>query len=86
VKDLLDEGGEFYATVDGRDVEVGGKRIVRGRVRDISFEVSEEVASITIETAEGEELSVGGRVAALEDIEAHEIRIGRNEPPTLEDR
>jgi len=37
VKDLLDEGGEFYATVDGRDVEVGGKRIVRGRVRDISF-------------------------------------------------
>ncbi|MFC6768941.1 HTH-type sugar sensing transcriptional regulator TrmB [Natrinema soli] len=86
VKDLIDEGGEFYATVDGRDVEVGGQRIVHGRVRDISFEVSEEVASITIETEEGEELSVGGRVAALEDVEAHEIRIGRNEPPTLEDR
>ncbi|QLK26076.1 TrmB family transcriptional regulator [Natrinema zhouii] len=86
VKDLLDEGGEFYATIDGRDVEVGGQRIVRGRIRDISFEVSEEVASLTIETEEGEELSVGGRVAALEDIEAHEIHIGRDEPPTLEDR
>ncbi|SEW32214.1 HTH-type sugar sensing transcriptional regulator TrmB [Natrinema salifodinae] len=85
VKDLMDEGGEFYATIEGRDVEVGGQRIVRGRIRDIAFEVSEEVASLTIETTEGEELSVGGRVAALEDIEAHEIHIGRNEPPTLED-
>ncbi|SEQ22479.1 HTH-type sugar sensing transcriptional regulator TrmB [Natrinema salaciae] len=86
VKDLIDEGGEFYATIDGRDVEVGGQRIVRGRIRDISFEVSEEVASLTIETADGEDVSVGGRVAALEDVEAHEIHIGRNEPPTLEDR
>ncbi|WP_222918993.1 TrmB family transcriptional regulator [Natrinema sp. SYSU A 869] len=86
VKDLLDEGGEFYATIDGRDVEVGGQRIVRGRIRDVSFEVSEEVASLMIETEEGEDVSVGGRVAALEDVEAHEIHIGRNEPPTLEDR
>ncbi|MDS0477357.1 TrmB family transcriptional regulator [Natrinema sp. 1APR25-10V2] len=85
VKDLLDEGGEFYATIEGRDVEVGGQRIVRGRILDISFEVSEEVASLTIETLEGEELTVGGRVAALEDVEAHEIHIGRNEPPALEE-
>ncbi|SDC61933.1 HTH-type sugar sensing transcriptional regulator TrmB [Natrinema hispanicum] len=85
VKDLLDEGGEFYATIDGRDVEIGGQRIVRGQVRDISFEVSEEVASLTIETEEGEEVSVGGRVAALEDVEAHEIHIGRDEPPAIED-
>ncbi|WP_226006528.1 HTH-type sugar sensing transcriptional regulator TrmB [Natrinema salinisoli] len=86
VKDLIDEGGEFYATIDGRDVEVGGQRIVRGRVRDIDFEVSEEVASLTIETEDGDAVSVGGRVAALEDVEAHEIHIGRNEPPTLEER
>ncbi|ELY82202.1 HTH-type sugar sensing transcriptional regulator TrmB [Natrinema pallidum] len=85
VKDLIEEGGEFYATVEGRDVEVGGQRIVRGRVRDISFEVSEEVASLTIETDDGD-VSVGGRVAALEDVEAHEIHIGRDEPPTLDDR
>jgi len=85
VKDLLDEGGEFYATIDGRDVEVGGQRIVRGQVRDISFEISEEVASLTIDTEAGEEVTVGGRVAALEDVEAHEIHIGRDEPPALED-
>ncbi|QLG47738.1 HTH-type sugar sensing transcriptional regulator TrmB [Natrinema halophilum] len=85
VKDLMDEGGEFYATIEGRDVEVGGHRIIRGRILDISFEVSEEVASLTIETEAGDEVSVGGRVAALEDVEAHEIHIGRNKPPTLED-
>jgi len=85
VKDLLDEGGDFYATIDGRDVEIGGQRIVRGQVRDIAFEVSEEVASLTIDTEDGKEVTVGGRVAALEDVEAHEIHIGRNEPPALED-
>ncbi|WP_126664634.1 HTH-type sugar sensing transcriptional regulator TrmB [Haloterrigena salifodinae] len=85
VKDIMEAGGEFYATIEGRDVDVGGPRVVRGRILDVSFEVSEEVASLTMETEEGEEITVGGRVAALEDVEAHEIHIGRNEPPTLED-
>ena len=85
VKDIMDEGGEFYATIEGRDVEVGGPRVVRGRILDVSFEVSEEVASLTLETEDGEEVTIGGRVAALEDVEAHEIHIGRNEPPALED-
>ena len=85
VKDIINEGGDFYATIDGRDVEVGGSRTVRGRIRDVSFEVSEEVAALTLETEEGEELTVGGRVAALEDIEAHEIHIGRHEPPAIDD-
>ncbi|ELY62300.1 HTH-type sugar sensing transcriptional regulator TrmB [Natronolimnohabitans innermongolicus] len=85
VKDVMEEGGEFYATIEGRDVDVGGPRVVRGRILDVSFEVSEEVASLTLETDDGEELSIGGRVAALEDIEAHEIHIGRHEPPTLEE-
>ncbi|KDE57472.1 ArsR family transcriptional regulator [Halostagnicola sp. A56] len=84
VKDVIDEGGEFYATIEGRDVAVGGSRVVQGLVTDVSFEVSEEVASLTLET-EDERLTIGGRVAALEDIEAHEIRIGRHKPPSLED-
>ncbi len=84
VKDLIDEGGDAYATIEGRDVIQGGPRIVRGRVVDVSFEMSEEVASLTLETKNGE-VTVGGRVAALEDIEAHEIRIGRHEPPALEE-
>ncbi|WP_312908779.1 HTH-type sugar sensing transcriptional regulator TrmB [Natronosalvus caseinilyticus] len=83
VKDLIEDGGEFYATIEGRDVERGGSRVVRGQVVDVSFEMSEEVASLTLETDDGS-VSVGGRVAALEDVEAHEIHIGRQEPPTLE--
>ncbi|RQG89766.1 TrmB family transcriptional regulator [Natrarchaeobius halalkaliphilus] len=85
VKDILEEGGEFYATVEGRDVERGGSRVVRGRVLDVSFEVSEEVAGLTLEDDSGEEITVGGRVAALEDIESHEIHIGRNEPPAIDE-
>ncbi len=85
VKDLLDEGGEFYATVEGRDVEAGGSRIVRGRILEVSFEVSEEVAGLTLETEDGSEVTVGGRVAALEDVEGHEIHIGRHRPPTVDD-
>jgi HTH-type transcriptional regulator, sugar sensing transcriptional regulator len=85
VKDVIDEGGEFYATIVGRDVEVGGQRVVRGRVVDVSFEVSEEVAAITLETDDRSKVTVGGRVAALEDIEAHEIHIGRHKPPAIDD-
>ncbi len=83
VKDLIDDGGEFHATIDGRDVETGRDRVVRGRIVDISFEVSEEVAAMTLET-DTERITVGGRVAALEDVEAHEIHIGRHEPPALD--
>ncbi|RQG95694.1 HTH-type sugar sensing transcriptional regulator TrmB [Natrarchaeobius oligotrophus] len=85
VKDLIDEGGEFYATIEGRDVELGEPRVVRGRVLDVSFEVSEEVASLTLADESGNEVTVGGRVAALEDLESHEIHIGRHEPPTIEE-
>ncbi|WP_293031325.1 HTH-type sugar sensing transcriptional regulator TrmB [Natronococcus sp.] len=85
VKDVIEEGGEFYATIVGRDVAVGGQRVVRGQIIDVSFEVSEEVAAITLENEDGSEVTVGGRVAALEDIEAHEIHIGRHKPPELEE-
>ncbi|MCU4740516.1 HTH-type sugar sensing transcriptional regulator TrmB [Natronoglomus mannanivorans] len=81
VKDLIDAGGEFYATIEGRDVETGDPRVVRGMISDVSFEMTEEVASLTLETESGL-VTVGGRVAALEDVEAHVIRIGRDEPPT----
>ncbi|WP_254767933.1 HTH-type sugar sensing transcriptional regulator TrmB [Salinilacihabitans rarus] len=84
VKDLLDEGGEFYAAIEGRDVATGDSRIVHGRVVDVSFELTEEVASLTLETDDGE-VSVGGRVAALEDVEAHTINIDRDRPPAIDD-
>ena len=84
VKDLVGESGDLYASIAGRDVTVGGPRVVDGRVVDVSYSTSEEVASLSLETDEGP-VSIGGRVAALEDIEAHEIRIGREAPPGLEE-
>ncbi|MFC4407520.1 HTH-type sugar sensing transcriptional regulator TrmB [Haloarchaeobius iranensis] len=83
VKDLIEEGGEFYATIEGRDVETGTPRLVRGQVTDIAFEMTEEVAGLTLETDDGE-VTVGGQVAAYEDVEAHEITIGRDEPPAVD--
>jgi sugar-specific transcriptional regulator TrmB len=84
VKDLIargaDEGEDFYATIEGQDVATGAPRVVRGRVAAVEFEESEEVAGLIVETDEGQ-VTVGGQVAALEDVEAHEIRIGRGQPP-----
>jgi len=84
VKDLHDREGELYATVEGRDVEDGSPRVIRGRIQSIEYVETELVASFTVETDEGP-LSVGGLVAALEDVEAHEIRVARGEPPALDD-
>ncbi len=82
VKDIVAEGGEFYATIDGRDVENGTPRVVSGKVSDVAFETTEEVATLTLTDEERDEtVTVGGQVAAFEDVEAHEIRIGRDSPP-----
>jgi len=83
VKDLREfDGDEFYATVEGRDIETGDSVTVRGRVIDVAFEDTEEVASLIVETETGR-VEIGGRVAALEDVEGQEIVIGRGEPPAL---
>jgi len=82
VKDIRGLGGEFYATVEGRDVETGEPRVCSGRVVGVDFTDSEEVASLTVATDTGT-VEVGGRVAALEDIEGREIHIGRETPPEI---
>ena len=83
VKDLRAfEGEEFFATVEGRDIETGDPVTVQGRVVDLAFEDTEEVASLTVETETGR-IDIGGRVAALEDVEGQEIVIGLDEPPAL---
>jgi sugar-specific transcriptional regulator TrmB len=81
VKDVRELDGEFYATVEGRDVETGATIVIEGKVLETAFEDTEEVASLVVETEDGP-VDVGGLVAALEDIEGQEILIGRNEPPT----
>jgi len=73
---------DFYASVEGRDIETGESVTVSGRVIDLAFEDTEEVASLVVETETGR-VEIGGRVAALEDIEGQEIVIGRHRPPAL---
>lgn len=82
VRDITDTDGAFYGTVEGRDVETGDRRTLRGRVIDISIGTNRETAAITLEGADGP-VDIGGQVAALEDIEAYEIAIGRESPPEL---
>ncbi|WP_058366575.1 HTH-type sugar sensing transcriptional regulator TrmB [Haloparvum sedimenti] len=83
VKDVRELDGDFFATVEGRDIESGDPVTVQGSVVDVAFEDSEEVASLVVETDAGERVEIGGRVAALEDVEGQEIVIGRDEPPAL---
>jgi len=85
VSDLEAAAGEFHATVRGRDVETGADRTVSGRVVDVSVGTNRETAAMTVE-ADGERVDVGGQVAALEAVEAHEIAVGREEPPSLSPR
>lgn len=82
VQDLDETTGDFYAAVRGRDVETGDRRTVSGNVVDISIGTNRETAAITIDT-DGELVDVGGQVAALEDIEAYEIVIGRGSVPDI---
>ena len=83
VKDIRESaGGTLYATVEGRDIETGNEVTVRGEVVDVAFVDTEEVASLVVETESGR-VEIGGRVAALEDVEGREIVIGRGDPPAL---
>jgi len=84
VKDVRAVEEPVFATVRGRDVLTGQPRVVRGELVDTTFEATEEVANMAIDTEDGE-VTVGGQVATLEDVEAHEIRVARDEAPSLDD-
>jgi len=82
VADLEGSDETFSATIRGRDVESGTTRVIEGPVVDVSVGTNRETAALTVEI-DGERVDVGGQVAALEDMEAYEIRIGRDNPPGL---
>jgi hypothetical protein len=48
----------------------------------VSVGSNRETAALTVETEDGR-YDVGGQLAALEDIEAYELAVGRSEPPEL---
>ncbi|WP_324662114.1 HTH-type sugar sensing transcriptional regulator TrmB [Haloarcula sediminis] len=81
ISDLVALEGEFYATIEGRNVATGDSWVVEGRVGEVSFGPNREVATLVVETEDGP-VDVGGQVAAYEDIEAYEIRVGRDAPPS----
>jgi len=82
ISDLATLDGEFYATIEGRDVETGDSWVVQGRVGEAALGQQREVATLVVETDDGP-VDVGGQVAAYEDIEAYEIRVGRDGPPSV---
>jgi len=63
-------------SIEGRDVLTSEPRDVTGNVVDTRLNDEESIASFTVETENGT-VRVGGRVAALEDVEAREISIER---------
>ncbi|MFB6220160.1 MAG: TrmB family transcriptional regulator, partial [Halolamina sp.] len=72
VRSLEGAGGPFYATIQGRDVVTGEPRTVAGELVDRSAAADLGRASLTVATDDGP-VVVGGQLAAVEDVEAHEI-------------
>ncbi|GAD52631.1 transcriptional regulator, trmB family [Halarchaeum acidiphilum MH1-52-1] len=81
VKDLRSLDGDLYATVEGRGVESGDERTVRGRVAQAELEETEEVATVHLETDDGETVTVGGRVAATRTSRPTRSRSRAARPP-----
>jgi sugar-specific transcriptional regulator TrmB len=75
VQDINQLDEPLRADIEGRRVPTGERVSVAGRVMEANISPDRTVASIAIETDDGERLTVGGRVAAYEDIEAHLIRL-----------
>jgi sugar-specific transcriptional regulator TrmB len=80
IKDTRATNGVLYVTIEGRDVLTGDRRTVRGQVVDTRFSPDEELATLIVDDGDGR-VAVGGRMAAYEDVEAHRIVVGRDEPP-----
>ncbi len=70
----------LYATIEGRDVMTGDRRVIQGEVLETRASPEEELATLVIDD-NGDHVKVGGRVAAYEDIEAHRVTVDRGAPP-----
>ncbi len=79
IKDIRRIEGSVSARVRGRDVVTGRDREVVGDVVSTRMTENEEVATLVL-SVDGERVEVGGRLAAYEDIEAHEIELLRELP------
>jgi len=80
VAELQDIEETLYASIEGRDIVTGDHRTLHGTVVSVAFGTNREKATLVVES-DGEILNVGGQLAALEDIEAHEIVVDTDHPP-----
>jgi sugar-specific transcriptional regulator TrmB len=80
IKDIRGVSDAVYVTVQGRDILTGEARTLKGRVVETEFTEDEEIATLVVGT-DGGNVRVGGRAAAYEDVEAHEILVGLGAPP-----
>jgi sugar-specific transcriptional regulator TrmB len=80
VAELQDIEEPLYASIEGRDIATGDHRTLHGTVVSVAFGTNREKATLVVES-DGEILNVGGQLAALEDIEAHEIVVDTDQPP-----
>ncbi|MFW6436828.1 MAG: HTH-type sugar sensing transcriptional regulator TrmB [Halococcoides sp.] len=77
VAELQSVDETLYARIEGRDIVTGDPRVVTGRIVKTTLDPNRVTASLTVETDVGT-VEVGGQLAALEDVEAHEITIYRD--------
>jgi len=82
IDDLSSLPGDFYVSIRGRRVETGERCTISGEIVEIAVGRNRETAALTVDTGE-ELLDIGGQLAALEDVEAYELAVGRDEPPEL---
>ncbi|MFB6161893.1 MAG: HTH-type sugar sensing transcriptional regulator TrmB [Halococcoides sp.] len=76
VAELQSVEGPLYARIEGRDIQSGDPRVVTGEVAKTALDPNRVTASLRVEI-DGVPIEVGGQLAALEDVEAHEIAIDR---------
>lgn len=77
IKDIEGRGDELSVRIEGRWVASGERCEIEGVISTVTLEETQEVATMTVETADGP-VTIGGRLAAFEDVEAHEIVITRD--------
>ena len=82
VKDVRELGGDFYATVEGRETTTGDPVVIRGAVEAVEFHDDEQVATLYVATDDGR-VAVGGLVSAYEAVEGQAIHLGRESPPDV---
>ncbi|MFB6107410.1 MAG: HTH-type sugar sensing transcriptional regulator TrmB [Haloplanus sp.] len=82
VRELDGRDGPLYVTVRGRDVETGDAAVVAGELVDAAADPTHVTASLTVRTDDGD-VVVGGQTAAVEDVEAAELVVGEDAPPSV---